>query len=423
MIYPPFCAIIPNEFQGGKRLDYKKVFFKISSLTPRGIDFGAERERALLNELRSPDKKLKIVHIAGTNGKGSVAEYITQILIAAGKKTGTFTSPAVFDYLEQFKLDGKPVSEKLYAEAFGKVFKLIESSSGSIGGATRFEAETAGALNAFSIAGCEYAVIECGLGGKFDATNAIEKKEAAVITSIGLEHTAILGNTLEEICAQKAGIINNCPAVVSGLQPEEVKKYFENSGAKFPSTPYITGSDSFLYENKEFKLKMNGQVQPYNAAVAIEVARILKIDENAIYEGVKRAYIGGRTEILTAKSGRVYILDGAHNPAAVSALCDFLENAYGRADEVIYGSLSDKDIYKNLSFLKEVAAKINLVPCNSSRSADMEKLKEICENLHISAVQRKNTAEALKKSSGAVTVVCGSFTILREAKKWIEKRL
>lgn len=398
-----------------KNLRYKEVFAAVTSLDGRGMKFGTERTRELLDALGSPDKKLKIIHIAGTNGKGSVAEYITHILIAAGKKTGTFTSPAVFDYLEQFRIDGKPMAKKLYARAFGQALSFAD-------GATRFEAETAGALYAFALAGCEYAVVECGLGGTYDATNAVLKKEAAVITSIGLEHTAVLGGTLEEICRHKSGIIKNCPAVVSGFQPEEVIKYFEKLNVVFSDKPEITGANSFIYGGQNYVLSMRGGVQPYNAAVAIEVAKLLKIGENAIYSGVKATNLCGRTEIIEAR-GRTYILDGAHNPAAMLPLADFIRQNYNRADVVIYGSLSDKAVGENLKIIGGVAKKIALVPCKSPRNISMEKLKKVCENLNISADERKNVAEALKKAEGKTVAVCGSFTLLREAKKWIEKRL
>ncbi len=397
-------------------MTYSEVLSAVFSLNGRGMDFGTERTRKMLEALGNPDGQLKIIHIAGTNGKGSIAEYITEILTAAGKRTGTFTSPAVFDYLEQFKVDGKPIEKELYARAFERALSVSD-------GATQFEVETAGALYAFALAGCEYAVVECGLGGTYDATNAISKKEVAVITSIGLEHTAILGSTLKEICAHKAGIIKNCPAVVCALQPEEVKKYFERLGAIFPKKPEITGEDKFIYDGKEYKLSMHGGAQAYNAAVAIEVAKLLKIDETSIYIGVNRANLGGRCEILTAKDGTVYVLDGAHNPAAFLPLAEFIKEKFGKADGVVYGSLSDKNVAENLKIISSFAEKVTLVPCPSPRNIDMQKLREQCEKRGILAGECESVADALEKSSGKVIVVCGSFTLLGEAKKWIEKRL
>ena len=382
-------------------MTYNDVLSAVFSLSGRGMDFGTERTRRLLDALDCPDKKLKIIHIAGTNGKGSVAEYITQILIAAGKKVGTFTSPAVFDYLEQFRVDGKPIEKELYAHAFGRAFECAD-------GATQFEVETAGALYAFALAGCEYAVVECGLGGTYDATNAISAKEVAVITSIGLEHTAILGDTLADICKHKSGIIKNCPAVVSGYNPAEVAEYFKNSGAR------VAGR----YENPP----MYGEAQKYNAGLAIEVAKLLKIDETSIYIGVNRAKLGGRCEILTAKDGTKYILDGAHNPAAFEPLKELVYGQFGYA-YVIFGSLSDKKVCRNLAIIKQFATKIALVPCPSARNISMEELKKECKCVGIYADEEESVTAALESAQGETVVVCGSFTILKEAKEWIEKRL
>ena len=383
-------------------MTYREVLSAVFSLSGRGMDFGTERTRKLLDALSSPDKKLKIIHIAGTNGKGSTAEYISQILIAAGKRTGTFTSPAVFDYSEQFKIDGKPIGEELYTQAFGRALSFAD-------GATQFEVETVGALYAFALAECEYAVVECGLGGTYDATNAIFKKEVAVITSIGLEHTAILGETLKEICGHKAGIIKDCPAVVSGYNEPEVLQYFRNLGAIVAE----------MYENPP----LYGEAQKYNAGLAIAAAKLLKIDETSIYLGVNRAKLCGRCEVLTANDGAFYILDGAHNPAAFAPLVELVKNKFGKADGVIYGSLSDKNIRKNLEIISSFATKVAVVPCESPRNIDIGKLTKECVNLGIYAGKFENITAALDNFHGKVIAVCGSFTLLREAKQWIEKRL
>lgn len=392
----------------------------VRALGKKGMDFGVERTRKILNALDCPDKKLKIIHIAGTNGKGSVAEYITQILIAAGKRVGTFTSPEAFNYFEQFRTDGAPIDGALYARAFGRALSFAD-------GATRFEVETAGALYAFALAGCEYAVVECGLGGANDATNAVLSKEIAVITSIGLEHTAILGATLKEICRHKAGIIKNCPAIVSGCNPQEVKDYFKALGATFADKPVrIIKSNLngriFIYGGFGYEIRMAGSAQPYNAAVAIEAARALGISERAIYSGVKTAKINGRIEVMRAKDGTFYVLDGAHNPAAFLPLAEFIKKEFGTA-QVIYGSLSDKNTEKNLEIISKFATSVALVPCDSPRNADMEKLKKESKSCGVYGGEYENITCALENSGGETVVVCGSFTLLGEAKKWIEKRL
>ena len=201
------------------------------------INQGTAVTRALLDRLSSPDDALKIIHIAGTNGKGSTAEFFTSILISAGKKTGTFTSPQVYGFYDQFRIDGKSLSPEKAESYFGRALKCAEGL-----GATDFEIQTAGILLAFKEEGCEYAVIECGMGGLGDATNAVNAKELAVITSVSLEHTAYLGDTAEKICVRKAGIIKNCPAVINAYQPyESAERYLRNTGGIFADGLVMTG--------------------------------------------------------------------------------------------------------------------------------------------------------------------------------------
>ncbi len=408
------CAIISINFV----MNYSQVLNGLEMLSVRGMDFGLERTRALLDGVGAPDKKLKIIHIAGSNGKGSVAEYLTRILLCADKTVGTFTSPAVFDYFEQFRINGQNIKKSLFAEAFGKTLTVAESA----GSATRFEVETAGALYAFALAGCEYAVVECGLGGLYDATNAISNKEIAVITSVSLEHTAILGNSIEGICRHKAGIIKNCPAVVSALQTDKTLAYMRGKGAQIADKPLEiiesnVNGQTFIYGEKQFETQMAGIAQPYNAATAIETARMLKISDNAIYSGVKAAKLNGRIEVLRA-NGNTYILDGAHNPASFVPLAGFLENI-GGADVAVFGSLSDKDIDRNILAIKPYINKIYAVTPDSQRAMDAGKIKATCAKYNIPAEIFESVAEALEKAHGTVAV-CGTFTILKEAESFIK---
>ena len=343
------------------------------------INFGTEVTRKILDNLNSPDDRLKIIHIAGTNGKGSTAEYFTRILIAAGKKVGTFTSPAVYGFYDQFRIDGEvfPAAEKY--------FKKAETAAAGLN-ATDFEIQTAGILLAFCEEGCEYAVIECGMGGLYDATNAVNKKVLAVITSISLEHTAYLGGTVEEICAHKAGIIKNCPAVVNAYQPAEA----------------------------------SGGVQSFNAATAVVGARLLGIDENCIARGIENARLFGRMQEFNAE-GIKYILDGAHNPAAFVPLSNFLKGLAGEKI-IIFGCLADKDIEGNLSALAGICDKIIAVKCNSPRARSLEQTAEACKKYFKTVQTAQSVSDALNFAFAKTVVVCGSFTLLREAKEWIEKK-
>lgn len=389
--------------------------------------FGTEATRAMLNALGSPDDKLKIIHVAGTNGKGSVAEYLTRILIAAEKKVGTFQSPQAASYFEQFRVNGEPIEES-------KLSAYFEGAYAVSGGATSFEVQTAGAIYAFYKEGCEYAVIECGMGGTLDATNAVNKKEIAIISSISLEHTRFLGNTIKEICAQKAGIIKNCPAIINPKQSAEAIAYFKKIGAILADEPYSIHCDlhgtSFVYGGKQFFTPLIGEYQAYNAATAIAAARALKIDENAIHIGISKAQLAGRTQVFSVKCKtgcensryKTVIVDGAHNPAAMACLAKTLEFLPKENTTVIFGCLADKDIEGNLAAIENCASSIIAVKPESPRAADLDIIVSACKR-HFADVSYENSVSAALDKAQGNAVVCGSFTLVKEALEWIEKRL
>ncbi|MGN0806153.1 MAG: bifunctional folylpolyglutamate synthase/dihydrofolate synthase [Candidatus Coproplasma sp.] len=383
--------------------------------------YGIQRTVSLLKLCGNPDKKLKIIHIAGTNGKGSTAEYITSVLVAAGKRAGAFTSPQVFCFEEQFRIDGTPLPTERLRKYFDEVKEIAEGVEDS---PSPFEIDTATALYAFYKEGCEYAVIECGLGGRDDATNAAAQKEVAVITSISLEHTAELGSTLEEICAAKSGIIRDCPAVVSDYQPQEVKHFF----SKFD--PVFAGKDlteekcdgqgqAFIYKGSRYEIKMLGKAQMYNAATAIEVCKILGIEERYIFQGIKNARLSGRLE-TEERNGVKYILDGAHNPGAIAELVGVLSDIKGER-ELVFGCLSDKDVESIASLLSPYFKRAVLFSPQSVRAMAIERIINAFSG-KTEYITAENVTEALEKTECKTVVVCGSFTFLKEAREWIRKR-
>lgn len=377
-------------------------------------DFSTAPTRAILDFLSSPDKGLKIIHISGTDGKGSTALMMTDILIAAGKKVGTFTSPEVYSYYDQFSIDGKNIDPALFE-------KYKERASDAEASASEFEVNTAAAIYAFYKEGCEYAVIECGMGGLNDATNAIKSKVLAIICTISFDHTQYLGNTIEQICAHKAGIIKNCPVVVNAHQSDGVIKYFKkhHKNCRFATKIDSIFDGGFIYDGKKYSLNSSGCLQPYNAACAIEGAKILGIDERAIYEGIACFSPRGALDIFYL-NGRRYILDGAHNPAAFVQLSDYLKkNACDTT--IIFGCLNDKDIDGNLSNIS--ADRIIAVECPSPRTRAIDDIEEHCKKYFNEVTRANGVSEALERADAEQIVICGSFTLLKEAFQWISKRL
>ena len=400
---------------------YPDIIEIIKNYEVKGSKYGLERTRELLKIFGNPDNKLKIIHIAGSNGKGSIAAFITNILVASGYKTGTFLSPEVYSYYEKFLFDGKP------AEEFIKYY-LSEVYSASLGledCPTAFEIETVAALTAFAAAGCEYAVVECGLGGRDDATNAISKKRLAVISSVSLEHTAILGNTVEAICENKAGIINNCPVVISALQSGEGRAFLSRytkafAGDGLEITSRTVEGQTFKYKGCEYFIRMFGRAQCYNAAVAAEAARALNIGNCKVIAALALTRLPGRCERIS-KKGVTYILDGAHNPAAFLPLLDLLSSAEGEKS-LVFGCLSDKDVFKAAELLAKHFKEIFIFSTDSYRAMDRNKIYEAFKAACAEVIRVESVVEALEKAKCKTVAICGSFTVLKEAKQWIEKR-
>lgn len=341
--------------------------------TPRwqASRLGLERIRELLERLGRPQDRLKFVHVAGTNGKGSICAYLASILGVAGYRTGMFTSPYIERFEERIRVDGVMISPDELRDVTLAVREHAEAMAEETGDhPTEFELMTAVALEHFARCGCDIVVLEVGLGGRLDSTNVIDAPEACVIARIGLDHTALLGNTLAAIAGEKAGIIKEGSAVVSWPQEPEAMAVIGHAAAergcelRVPDFAQLEegairwedGASpfrSFSYrEWTDLRTGILGSYQPQNATVALEVVDVLcgrgwRIPDEAVRAGVAQTRWPGRFEIVEGGSspdGSAIVVDGGHNPQGARALADSLAEVFpGRKPVFVVGVLEDKD--------------------------------------------------------------------------------
>jgi dihydrofolate synthase/folylpolyglutamate synthase len=338
-------------------MTYDEALEFIHAADWKGSNLGLERISELCALLGDPQKKLKFVHVAGTNGKGSTCAMLSAILTAAGYKTGLFTSPHLQRYNERFKINGEDITDEAFCEATETIKKASEGMSDA---ATEFERCTAIGLEYFAQQGCDIVVFEVGLGGRLDSTNVIDAPEAAVITNLGLEHTEVLGDTIEQIAAEKAGIIKpGCSVVLYAQSPEAeavVKQKAADCGCTVsvtdPSAEKLLSEDVFgqhidYKDRRDLELKLLGTYQYSNCALVLETVDALKargwnIPEEAVREGLRTVNWPGRFEVLQKEP--LIILDGAHNPNGVQELAHCIERFLpGRKLRVVMGVMADKD--------------------------------------------------------------------------------
>lgn len=376
--------------------------------TPRwqASRLGLERIRELLERLGRPQDKLKFVHVAGTNGKGSVCAYLAFILKAAGYRTGLFTSPYIERFEERICVDGEMIGADDLRDATLAVREHAEAMALETGDhPTEFELMTAVALMHFARCGCDIAVLEVGLGGRLDSTNVIDAPEACVIARIGLDHTALLGNTLAEIAGEKAGIIKDGCPVVSWPQEPEAMAVIERAAAahgcqlhvpafsqlqegsiRWPCEDAALAAPSRAFSYGPFadlRTRLIGSYQPQNAAVALETVEALRaggwrISDEAVREGIALAAWPGRFEVVeggTAPDGFAIVVDGGHNPQGARALADSLAEAFPRRKPVfVIGVLEDKAYPEMLEAVLPLGSAFVCVTPESPRALPAHKL-------------------------------------------------
>lgn len=406
----------------------------------KGIVLGLDTMRHLMAKLNNPQDKVKFIQVAGTNGKGSTAAYLTSILSEAGIKVGRYTSPAVFSSTEQYFACGSCISESEYAKGMTAVAEAAASLDGET--PTAFEQETALAFWYFAQKGCELAILEAGLGGDMDATNIVTTTVCSIITSISMDHCRILGNKISEIAAHKAGIIKPGAPVICIEQKEDAMEPIR-AAAKAADTPlYEVHRDEvrqifsdkresivFFREFENLHLKMLGSCQPENAALAVQAASVLSrsypIEKKHIYDGIEKTRWGGRFELHSGSPD--IILDGAHNPDGIRRLRESVNQMFG-AVPICYvcGVLADKDYEKEIEILFGRASNVFTVTPPSPRAMKSTDLKAaIKKRFSQLKVISFDSEDGIEKAMEAAVsqnnpvVVCGTLTILARVKEWM----
>lgn len=412
-------------------MNYEDSVKYIHSLLKFGMNLGLERISALLNELGNPQEKLEFVHVAGTNGKGTTSTMLGSILCAAGKKTGLFTSPYVFDFCERIQINNKNIPHDDLSLVVEKVKNACDRLSAKGTEPTEFEAITAAAMLYFYEQKCDAVVLEVGLGGRYDSTNIIPCPKAAVITSISLDHTKILGDTVEKIAAEKCGIIKNGGTVITTSEQNEnaisvIKDTVKEKNGRLligdVSAAEILSEDIFgteiSYNGLTVKIPLVGRHQVENTVGVITAARALGISDEFIKKGIESTVIHARMEIISRSP--VIMLDGGHNPECAAALENVLVRFAGDKNiTVLIGMMADKDTKDYLAaILPHCKTAVFTKPSNPRAEDENVLLREgkcFCRDV----VSVKDPKDAYKKAgslvkNGDMLLVCGSFYLLSD---------
>lgn len=452
-------------------MNYSEAREYLKNVNKLGSILGLNTIKELLKRLGNPQNELKVVHIAGTNGKGSIMTFVQNILMESGYKVGRYCSPAVFNEREIIRINDEYISEEQSADLLTRIKEKCDSMySEGLPHPTSFEIETAEALMFFKEQNCDIALIECGMGGETDATNVFEKVLCSVIATISLDHTQFLGSTIEEITKVKSGIIKeNCPVVMSkqtGEAESIIKKVCKQKNSKliipteqdFENVEIDGLTTKVTYKasnNKEYILNLQalGTYQIKNAKTAVEVALVLDkaltektnicdesdknnstgmknninnsgntIEKN-IKKGIEKTVWPGRMEVISKEP--LIIIDGAHNPGAVLELRKTLDLYFtNKRITFIMGVLSDKDFSKEAEIIADRAERIITITPNNSRGLDGHKLAETLvkynHNVQVADSLKQAAEESIdtiKENRADMILAFGSLSYLGELKQ------
>jgi dihydrofolate synthase/folylpolyglutamate synthase len=425
--------------------DYEKCLSEMYGLRRFGIILGLETTEKILNGLGNPQDRFASVHIAGTNGKGSIASFLCTILREAGLKVGLYTSPHLVRFNERIKINGREISDQDVLEAY----KAVKAAGYGDREPTFFEYTTAMAFYHFGRNNVDWAVIETGMGGRMDSTNVLNPA-VSVISNISLEHQMYLGDTLEQIAGEKGGIIKNATPVVTGARQGNVISVLQTLADKRSAPLYrfgrdfstkMSGKGIFTYHGvrqtwHNLRISLQGRHQVENAAIVLSICEILQMGNekfpavdipfDAIRDGLIKTRWPGRLEKIMESP--LVILDGAHNLAAVKNLSKYmLEKLPGRRITLVAGILDDKSYEAMLQNLLSHCARVVLTRSKVDRAIDPAAMKSVAERYLSDVNIVDDVAEAVQYALDTVPpdeVICisGSLYVVGEARAFFEAR-
>lgn len=425
-------------------MEYSEALSIIHHATRLGSQLGLERITRLCALLGRPQDRLRFVHVAGTNGKGSTVAMTANILQKAGYKTGMFISPFVLDFRERMQINGEMIPPQELADTLERMLPFIEQMKKEGSEPTEFEIVTALGLCWFADRGCDIVVFEVGLGGRFDSTNVIDPPACAAILSISLDHTHILGNTTAEIAFEKCGILKKgSRAAIYPCLDDEARAVVERICAErgivpnFPDLSQLevleSGFDGsrIRYKGVEYHISMRGQYQVYNALTVLSICEELRaggwdIPQEAVQWGLANTHFGGRLEVVRRQP--LCMIDGAHNPDAVAQLCRAMDEFFtGRRVVTVMGMLRDKD-YEHC--IGQVAARSDVFIAaqpDSPRALTAQEVAEVaarhCRDVRVQPDPMQAARDAaVQAGRDGVAIACGSLYMIGDCKRAFEEQ-
>ena len=421
-------------------MNYQEAMAYLDEIKMAGYSMGLTGIQELCRRLGNPQNATKFVHVAGTNGKGSVSAYITSVLFEAGYKVGTYSSPAVFENEEIIRFNKEPITKEDFADIVTRVKcgadRMVQDG---LRQPSLFEVQTAASFLYFKDKECDIAVLEAGLGGADDATNVIDKPLLAVLTSISMDHTEYLGDTIAKIAENKSQIIKEGCQVVTAIQEPEALSVIQKraddmkcnvymtEGVKFSNVEYGIPVQSFSYDKFEnVKIRLLGKYQTENAATALEAVKALQaagytISDEMVKKGFYNTNWSGRFNIINENP--LFVIDGAHNADAAKRLAESIE-LYFNGKRIIYimGILKDKDFDKIISTTAGYADSIITVATpTAQRTLKSDELAAVVRKYHENVTEADNIENAVKMSlkladKDDVIIAFGSLSYLGRLK-------